>query len=121
MDFGWQELLIVLVIVVIIFGGSKLAGVGKASGRAIREFRDEMKGPDGEQPASQAQAGDAAPNGAPVQLTPEQMQQFQQFQQLQQLQQQQMQQIPPAQASAPYAAYDPNAAQFQTPQQPDGR
>jgi len=44
--FGWQELLIILVIVVIVFGGARLAGVGKASGRAIREFKDELKGPD---------------------------------------------------------------------------
>ncbi|MCL2481952.1 MAG: twin-arginine translocase TatA/TatE family subunit [Propionibacteriaceae bacterium] len=44
MGLGWQELLIILVIVVIIFGGSKIAGVGKASGRAIREFKDEIKG-----------------------------------------------------------------------------
>jgi sec-independent protein translocase protein TatA len=46
---GWQELLIILVIVVIIFGGARIAGVGKASGRAIREFKDELKGtePDG--------------------------------------------------------------------------
>jgi sec-independent protein translocase protein TatA len=43
---GWQELLIILVIIVIIFGGAKLAGVGKASGRAIREFKDELKGPE---------------------------------------------------------------------------
>jgi len=41
---GWQELLVILAIVVIIFGGSKIAGVGKASGRAIREFKDELKG-----------------------------------------------------------------------------
>ena len=39
---GWQELLIILVIVVVIFGGTKLAGLGKASGRAIREFKDEI-------------------------------------------------------------------------------
>ena len=41
---GWQELLIILVIVVIIFGGAKIAGIGKASGRAIREFKEELKG-----------------------------------------------------------------------------
>jgi sec-independent protein translocase protein TatA len=46
MNFGWQELLIILGIVVIIFGGARIAGVGKASGRAIREFKDELKGPD---------------------------------------------------------------------------
>lgn len=43
MHWGWQELLVILVIVVIIFGGTKLAGLGKASGRAIREFKDELK------------------------------------------------------------------------------
>ena len=44
MGLGWQELLVILVIVVLIFGGTKLAGVGRASGRAIREFKDELKG-----------------------------------------------------------------------------
>jgi sec-independent protein translocase protein TatA len=58
--FGWQELLIILVIVVIIFGGTKIAGVGKASGRAIREFKDELKGPDGE---TQQQAAPPAVSG----------------------------------------------------------
>jgi len=46
MRFGWQELVIILVIVVIIFGGSKIAGLGKSSGRAIREFKEELKGLD---------------------------------------------------------------------------
>lgn len=36
---GWQELVIVLVIVLIIFGPGKLPGVGKSLGKAIREFR----------------------------------------------------------------------------------
>jgi len=41
---GPQELIIILVIIVILFGGAKLAGVGKASGRAIREFKEELSG-----------------------------------------------------------------------------
>ena len=36
---GW-EWIIILVIVVILFGGSKLAGVGSALGQSIREFRE---------------------------------------------------------------------------------
>jgi len=36
---GW-EWLIILVIVIILFGGSRLAGVGKALGQSIREFRE---------------------------------------------------------------------------------
>lgn len=41
MDLGWQELLIVLLIAVLLFGGTKLAGLGKATGKAIREFKEE--------------------------------------------------------------------------------
>lgn len=40
---GWPELLIVLAVAVLLFGGSRLAGVGKASGRAIREFKEETE------------------------------------------------------------------------------
>ena len=36
---GW-EWIIILVIVIILFGGSRLAGVGKALGQSIREFRE---------------------------------------------------------------------------------
>lgn len=36
---GW-EWIIILVIVIILFGGSKLAGVGSALGQSIREFRE---------------------------------------------------------------------------------
>lgn len=36
---GWQELVIVLVIVVIIFGVGKLPEIGGAMGKGIREFR----------------------------------------------------------------------------------
>ena len=41
---GWQELLIVLVIVMLIFGTSKIRGIGKSLGSAIRDFRDSMSG-----------------------------------------------------------------------------
>ncbi len=36
---GW-EWIIILVIVIILFGGSRLAGVGSALGQSIREFRE---------------------------------------------------------------------------------
>ena len=41
---GW-EWIIILVIVIILFGGSKLAGVGAALGQSIREFRENVSGP----------------------------------------------------------------------------
>ena len=40
---GWQELLILLVILLIVFGAGKLAGVGSALGRSVRDFRDAAK------------------------------------------------------------------------------
>ncbi|WOQ18424.1 twin-arginine translocase TatA/TatE family subunit [Raineyella sp. W15-4] len=41
---GGPELLIILAIVLLLFGGSRLAGLGKSTGRAIREFKEETKG-----------------------------------------------------------------------------
>ncbi len=38
---GWQELLIVLVILALLFGASRVADLGGALGRGIREFRSE--------------------------------------------------------------------------------
>lgn len=38
-SLGWQELVLVLLIVVIIFGAGKLPEIGGALGRGIREFR----------------------------------------------------------------------------------
>ena len=36
---GWQELVIILVIALIIFGPKKLPELGKSLGQAIRSFR----------------------------------------------------------------------------------
>jgi sec-independent protein translocase protein TatA len=41
--FGWPELLIVLVVLALVFGVGKLADVGGALGRSIREFRRELR------------------------------------------------------------------------------
>jgi sec-independent protein translocase protein TatA len=52
---GW-EWIIILVIVIILFGGSRLAGVGKALGQSIREFREGVStgNDDGEESADAA-------------------------------------------------------------------
>lgn len=36
---GWQELMIVLLIVLVIFGGAKLPGLARSMGESIKEFR----------------------------------------------------------------------------------
>jgi sec-independent protein translocase protein TatA len=41
--FGWPEILIILVIVVLIFGVGKVADMGPALGKAISGFRDAVK------------------------------------------------------------------------------
>jgi sec-independent protein translocase protein TatA len=38
-QLGWQELLIVLFIVIVIFGAGKLPEIGRGLGQSIREFR----------------------------------------------------------------------------------
>ena len=43
-NLGPTELIIILVIVLLLFGGSRLAGLGKSTGRALKEFKEETKG-----------------------------------------------------------------------------
>lgn len=42
MGFGATELILILIVVVVIFGAGKLGGVGKAIGRSVREFKEEV-------------------------------------------------------------------------------
>jgi sec-independent protein translocase protein TatA len=47
MSLGMPELLVILVIIILIFGANRLAGLGKGLGQAIRGFKDEMSDEDG--------------------------------------------------------------------------
>jgi sec-independent protein translocase protein TatA len=40
-DLGGSEIIIVVLIALVLFGGSRIAGLGKGAGRAIREFKEE--------------------------------------------------------------------------------
>ena len=42
MHLGVQELVVILIIVIVLFGGSRLAGIGKALGTSMREFKEEV-------------------------------------------------------------------------------
>lgn len=46
MRLGTMEILLIVVLALVVFGGSKIAGVGKALGQSIREFKKEVKDDD---------------------------------------------------------------------------
>jgi sec-independent protein translocase protein TatA len=44
MGFGFGELVIILLIVVVLFGSTRLPALGRGLGEAIKGFKDGMKG-----------------------------------------------------------------------------
>ena len=46
MRLGPLEIVLILVLALVLFGGNKLSGVGKALGQSIRDFKKEMKADD---------------------------------------------------------------------------
>jgi sec-independent protein translocase protein TatA len=65
---GVPELLIILAVVLLLFGGSRLAGLGKSTGRALKEFKEETKSLKGDDqpppaipPATKPEPDSAAP------------------------------------------------------------
>lgn len=57
MSLGAPELLIILAIVVVLFGATRIGDLGKGIGRGIREFRKEVK--DGQEEKTPAQSNGA--------------------------------------------------------------
>ncbi len=55
MRLGTTEIILIVVLALVLFGGGKLAGVGKALGKSIRDFKHEIKEdtPSEESPADQ--------------------------------------------------------------------
>lgn len=41
---GWTEVLLILVVLLVIFGPSKLPQLGKSIGESLKEFKKSMKG-----------------------------------------------------------------------------
>ncbi|HZD39558.1 MAG TPA: twin-arginine translocase TatA/TatE family subunit [Terriglobales bacterium] len=53
---GLQELLVILVIALVIFGPSKLPQIGSGLGKAIRDFKKGVSGSDEDEPEKEAKA-----------------------------------------------------------------
>ena len=51
---GLQELLVILVIALVIFGPSKLPQIGSGLGKAIRDFKKGVSSDDGEESSNEA-------------------------------------------------------------------
>lgn len=60
MRLGATELLLILAIAFLVFGGSKLTGIGKALGTSIREFKQEVKSTDKEEKKEDQDGADTA-------------------------------------------------------------
>ncbi|MVA75612.1 Sec-independent protein translocase TatA [Auraticoccus sp. F435] len=59
-----SEIIILIIVALVIFGGSRLAGIGKGTGRAIREFKEEtasLRSGKKDDKAEQASAEDSTP------------------------------------------------------------
>ena len=61
---GWQELLIILVIIALIFGATRVADLGGALGRGIREFRQEAARPDDDEEEEGSETASASGGGS---------------------------------------------------------
>ena len=58
MRLGTTEIILIVVLALVLFGGNKLAGVGKALGQSIRDFKKEIKSDDKAEPAKEEKQAD---------------------------------------------------------------
>lgn len=65
---GWQEMIIILVVLLLLFGARRLPEMGRSLGRGMREFKDAVtgQGDEPERPAQTELAQPAAPTQPPA-------------------------------------------------------
>ncbi len=69
MNMGGWEWAILILIALLLFGGSRLAGIGKNAGKAIREFKEETSSLRGQD--SSTATGQEIPPASPASPAPE--------------------------------------------------
>ena len=58
LNIGPLELVIILLIVIALFGAGRIAGVGSALGKSVREFREEARNEDEEGEEEEVELGE---------------------------------------------------------------
>ena len=66
MRIGTTEIILLLCLALILFGGSRISGIGKALGTSIREFKKEVKSPDEPDTESPAESLKSAAEPSPA-------------------------------------------------------
>lgn len=56
MRLGTTEIILIVVLALVLFGGGKIAGLGKAVGQSIKDFKKEIKESKDEEAVTKAQA-----------------------------------------------------------------
>ncbi|MBR2207671.1 MAG: twin-arginine translocase TatA/TatE family subunit [Synergistaceae bacterium] len=56
MHLGITEILLLIFLALVLFGGNKLSGVGKALGRSIKDFKTELQGTDSKSSSEEIEA-----------------------------------------------------------------
>ncbi|HVU32459.1 MAG TPA: twin-arginine translocase TatA/TatE family subunit [Opitutaceae bacterium] len=64
-NLGSGELLLVLAILLLLFGGSKLPSLAKGLGQSVKEFKKASRDEDEEKPADEAKKADAPTSTTP--------------------------------------------------------
>ena len=61
--FGWQEIVLILLVILLLFGGRKLPELARGLGKALRDFKKELRGA-GEDKDKPTDANQASPNAS---------------------------------------------------------
>jgi sec-independent protein translocase protein TatA len=57
---GWQEMILILVVLLLLFGAKRLPEMGRSLGRGMREFKDAVTGSEQDEP-ERVQISEPAP------------------------------------------------------------
>jgi sec-independent protein translocase protein TatA len=63
--FGWPHLLIILAVILLLFGATKLPALAKSIGQSMKVFRNEMKTDDSKGPESAGESTESTKDSAP--------------------------------------------------------